>query len=119
MGVGVKFVDVIPSSVEQAVEIGKDKVKNYMFSGAYVSDLVGKRHEHEGFIYLLLQGVTGGAELGGDIAMAVIRPIEPATGDVTYRLVSYTEMSLTSTDVVIFLRNGDFKVVHRDDCGLI
>lgn len=119
MAVGVKFVDVIPSSVEQAVEISKDKVKNYMFSGAYVSDLVGKKHEHEGFIYLCLQGVTGGSTLGGDIAMVVVRPIVPATGEPSYRLVSYTPMTLTMDEVVVFLRNGDFKVVHRDDCGLI
>ena len=116
MATGVKFVNVIPESVEQATAITKDKVRKYLFDGVYVHELVGKKHVHNGYIYLCLQGVTGGSTLGGDIAMAVVRPIKPATGEATYRLVSYTEMTLSLTDVVIFLSEGDFKVVHKDDC---
>ena len=119
MAIGVKFVDVKPSSVEGAKDVQKENVKNFMFSGSYVSDLVGKKHEHEGFIYMLVQGTTGGVELGGSIAMVVLRPIVSATEGTTYRLVSYTPMTLELDEVVIFLRNGDFKVVHRDDCGMI
>ena len=99
MAIGVKFVDVIPSSVENAVEV--------------------KRYEYEGFIYMCLQGVTGGTELGGDIAIAVLRPVRPAVGQASYHLVSYTPLTYTRSDVAIFLRNGDFKVVKRDDCNLI
>lgn len=119
MATGVKYVTVIPESVDQAVELDKGLIKNYLFSGVYVHDFVGKKHEHEGFIFLCLQGVTGGTTLGGEIAVVVLYPVRPATGSPTYRLVGYEKMTLSMEDVFIFLRNGDYKVVHRDDCGLI
>ncbi len=112
-------MDVIPSSVENAVEVKKGNVKNYLFVGIPMSEFIGKRYEYEGFIYMCLQGVTGGVELGGDIAIAVLRPVRPATGQVSYHLVSYTPLTYTRSDVAILLRNGDFKVVKRDDCNLI
>ena len=112
-------MDVIPSSVENAVEVKKGDVKNYLFVGIPMSEFIGKRYEYEGFIYMCLQGVTGGVELGGDIAIAVLRPVRPATGQVSYHLVSYTPLTYTRSDVAILLRNGDFKVVKRDDCNLI
>ena len=119
MAIGVKFVDVIPSSVENAVEVKKGDVKNYLFVGIPMSEFIGKRYEYEGFIYMCLQGVTGGTELGGDIAIAVLRPVRPAVGQASYHLESYTPLTYTRSDVAIFLRNGDFKVVKRDDCNLI
>lgn len=119
MAIGAKFVDVIPSSVENAVEVKKEDVKNYLFVGIPMSEFIGKRYEYEGFIYMCLQGVTGGTELGGDIAIAVLRPVRPATGQASYHLVSYTPLTYTRSDVAILLRNGDFKVVKRDDCNLI
>lgn len=112
-------MDVIPSSVENAVEVKKGDVKNYLFVGIPMSEFIGKRYEYEGFIYMCLQGVTGGVELGGDIAIAVLRPVRPATGQVSYHLVSYTPLTYTRSDVAILLRNGDFKVVKRYDCNLI
>lgn len=112
-------MDVIPSSVENAVEVKKGDVKNYLFVGIPMSEFIGKRYEYEGFIYMCLQGVTGGVELGGDIAIAVLRPVRPATGQVSYHLVSYTPLAYTRSDVAILLRNGDFKVVKRYDCNLI
>lgn len=112
-------MDVIPSSVENAVEVKKGNVKNYLFVGIPMSEFIGKRYEYEGFIYMCLQGVTGGVELGGDIAIVVLRPVRPATGQVSYHLVSYTPLTYTRSDVAILLRNGDFKVVKRDDCNLI
>ena len=90
MAIGAKFIDVIPSSVENAADVN-----------------------------MCLQGVTGGTELGGDIAIAVLRPVRPATGQASYHLVSYTPLTYTRSDVAILLRNGDFKVVKRDDCNLI
>ena len=119
MAIGVKFVDVKPSSVEGAKDVQKENVKNFMFSGSYVSDLVGKKHKHEGFIYMLVQGTTGGVELGGAIAMVVLRPIVSATEGTTYRLVSYTPMTLELDEAVIFHRNGDFTAGHRHDCGMV
>ena len=119
MAIGAKFVDVIPSSVENAVEVKKGDVKNYLFVGIPMSEFIGKRYEYEGFIYMCLQGVTGGVELGGDIAIAVLRPVRPATGQASYHLVSYAPLTYTRSDVAILLRNGDFKVVKRDDCNLI
>lgn len=119
MAIGAKFLDVIPSSVENAMEVGKVDVKNYLFTGIPMSEFIGKRHEYEGFIYMCLQGVTGGTELGGDIAVAVLRPVRPAVGAASYHLVSYTPLTYTRSDVVVLLRGGDFKVVKRDDCNLI
>lgn len=112
-------MDVIPSSVENAVEVKKGDVKNYLFVGIPMSEFIGKRYEYEGFIYMCLQGVTGGVELGGDIAIAVLRPVRPSIGQASYHLVSYTPLTYTRSDVAILLRNGDFKVVKRDDCNLI
>lgn len=119
MTIGAKFVDVIPSSVENAIEVKKEDVKTYLFVGIPMSEFIGKKHEFEGYIFMCLQGVTGGVELGGDIAIAVLRPVRPAVGQASYHLVSYTPLTYTRSDVAIFLRNGDFKVVKRDDCNLI
>lgn len=47
MAIGVKFVDVIPSSVENAVEVKKEDVKNYLFVGIPMSEFIGKRYEYE------------------------------------------------------------------------
>mgnify|MGYP001094929973 CR=1 FL=1 len=68
MAIGAKFVDVIPSSVENAIEVKKEDVKTYLFVGIPMSEFIGKKHEFEGYIFMCLQGVTGGVELGGDIA---------------------------------------------------
>lgn len=119
MAIGVKFVDVIPSSVENAVEVKKGDVKNYLFVGIPMSEFIGKRYEYEGFIYMCLQGVTGGTELGGDIAIAVLRPVRPAVGEASYHLVDIKKCKYNRTDVVLLFREGDFKVVKRDDCNLI
>lgn len=119
MAIRAKFVDVIPSSVENAIEVKKEDVKTYLFVGIPMSEFIGKKHEFEGYIFMCLQGVTGGVELGGDIAVAVLRPVRPAVGQASYHLVSYTPLTYTRSDVAIFLRNGDFKVVKRDDCNLI
>lgn len=119
MAIGAKFVDVIPSSVENAIEVKKEDVKTYLFVGIPMSEFIGKKHEFEGYIFMCLQGVTGGVELGGDIAVAVLRPVRPAVGQASYHLVSYTPLTYTRSDVAIFLRNGDFKVVKRDNCNLI
>ena len=45
MAIGVKFVDVIPSSVENAVEVKKGDVKNYLFVGIPMSEFIGKKYE--------------------------------------------------------------------------
>ena len=119
MAIGVKFVDVIPSSVQNAVEVKKGDVKNYLFVGIPMSEFIGKRYEYEGFIYMCLQGVTGGTELGGDIAIAVLRPVRPAVGEASYHLVDIKKCKYNRTDVVLLFREGDFKVVKRDDCNLI
>lgn len=119
MAIGVKFVDVIPSSVENAVEVKKGDVKNYLFVGIPMSEFIGKKHEFEGYIFMCLQCVTGGTELGGDIAIAVLRPIRPATGPASYHLVDIEKYKYNRTDVVLLFREGDFKVVKRDDCNLI
>lgn len=119
MAIGVKFVDVIPSSVENAVEVKKGDVKNYLFVGIPMSEFIGKRYEYEGFIYMCLQGVTGGTELGGDIAIAVLRQVRPAVGEASYHLVDIKKCKYNRTDVVLLFREGDFKVVKRDDCNLI
>ena len=58
-------------------------------------------------------------ELGGDIVIAVLGLVAPPSGQASYHLVSYTPLTYTRSDVAIFLRNGDFKVVKRDDCNLI
>lgn len=126
MAIGVKFVDVIPSSVENAVEVKKGDVKNYLFVGIPMSEFIGKKYEYEGFIYMCLQGVTLGERMSNGvrdvnaiISIAVLRPVRPATGQASYHLVSYTPLTYTRSDVAILLRNGDFKVVKRDDCNLI
>lgn len=49
-----------------------------------MSEFIGKKHEFEGYIFMCLQGVTGGVELGGDIAVAVLRPVRPAVGEASY-----------------------------------
>ena len=64
MAIGAKFVDVIPSSVENAIEVKKEDVKTYLFVGIPMSEFIGKKHEFEGYIFMCLQGVTGGVELG-------------------------------------------------------
>ena len=87
MAIGAKFIDVIPSSVENAADVKKEDVKNYLFVGIPMSEFIGKKHEFEGYIFMCLQGVTGGVELGGDIAIAVLRPVRPATGPASYHLV--------------------------------
>lgn len=84
MAIGAKFIDVIPSSVENAADVKKEDVKNYLFVGIPMSEFIGKKHEFEGYIFMCLQGVTGGVELGGDIAIAVLRPVRPATGPASY-----------------------------------
>lgn len=119
MAIGAKFVDVIPSSVENAIEVKKEDVKTYLFVGIPMSEFIGKRYEYEGFIYMCLQGVTGGTELGGDIAIAVLRPVRPAVGEASYHLVDIKKCKYNRTDVVLLFREGDFKVVKRDDCNLI
>jgi hypothetical protein len=119
MAIGAKFIDVIPYSVENVAEVKKEDVKNYLFVGIPMSEFIGKRYEYEGFIYMCLQGVTGGVELGGDIAIAVLRPIRPATGPASYHLVDIEKYKYNRTDVVLLFREGDFKVVKRDDCNLI
>jgi hypothetical protein len=119
MAIGAKFIDVIPSSVENAADVKKEDVKNYLFVGIPMSEFIGNKHEFEGYIFMCLQGITGGTELGGDIAIAVLRPVRPAVGQASYHLVSYTPLTYTRSDVAILLRNGDFKVVKRDDCNLI
>ena len=119
MAIGAKFVDVIPSSVENAIEVKKEDVKTYLFVGIPMSEFIGKKHEFEGYIFMCLQGVTGGVELGGDIAVAVLRPVRPAVGGASYHLVDIKKCKYNRTDVVLLFREGDFKVVKRDDCNLI
>lgn len=117
MGVGVKFIDIVPSSVEQATSV--EGTKNYLFSGVSMRDFIGKKYEANGYIYMLLQEVTGGETIGGKVSLAVVRPVRPALGDATYHLFSLEQMAYIPTSVVIFLREGDYKVVKRDDCNLI
>ena len=119
MAIGAKFVDVIPSSVENAIEVKKEDVKTYLFVGIPMSEFIGKKHEFEGYIFMCLQGVTGGVELGGDIAVAVLRPVRPAVGEASYHLVDIKKCKYNRTEVVLLFREGDFKVVKRDDCNLI
>lgn len=119
MAIGAKFIDVIPYSVENVAEVKKEDVKNYLFVGIPMSEFIGKKHEFEGYIFMCLQCVTGGTDLGGDIAIAVLRPIRPATGPASYHLVNIEKYKYNRTDVVLLFREGDFKVVKRDDCNLI
>lgn len=119
MAIGAKFIDVIPYSVENVAEVKKEDVKNYLFVGIPMSEFIGKKHEFEGYIFMCLQRVTGGTELGGDIAIAVLRPIRPAIGPASYHLVDIEKYKYNRTDVVMLFREGDFKVVKRDDCNLI
>ena len=119
MAIGAKFIDVIPSSVENAADVKKEDVKSYLFVGIPMSEFIGKKHEFEGYIFMCLQGVTGGVELGGDIAIAVLRPVRPATGPASYHLVDIEKHKYNRTDVVLLFRGGAFKVVKRDDCNLI
>ena len=117
MAIGAKFVDVIPSSVENAIEVKKEDVKTYLFVGIPMSEFIGKKHEFEGYIFMCLQGVTGGVELGGDIAVAG-RTVG-VVGISAYHLVDIKKCKYNRTDVVLLFREGDFKVVKRDDCNLI
>lgn len=119
MAIGAKFVDIIPSSVENTVSVNKDQVKNYLFVGIPMSEFIGKKYEYEGFIFTCPQGTTGGVELGGDIAVTVLRPVRPAVGEASYHLVSYERIKYTRSDVIILLREGDYKIIKRDDCNLI
>lgn len=115
--VGAKFIDIIPETVEQAKEV--KNTKNYLFSGIPMSELIGKKHEANGFIYMLLQEVTGGETIGGEVALAVLRPVRVAVGPASYHLVSFEKMKYQPTNVVVFLTEGDYKVINRNDCRLI
>ena len=39
MAIGAKFVDVIPSSVENTIEVKKEDVKTYLFVGIHMGGL--------------------------------------------------------------------------------
>lgn len=119
MAIGAKFVDIIPSSVENAVGVNKSDVKNYLFVGIPMSEFIGKKYEFEGFVFMCLQGVTGGTESGGDIAVVVLRPVRPAVGQASYHLVDYRRCKYNRSDVCLLFRGGDFKVITRDNCNLI
>lgn len=77
-----------------------------------MSEFIGKKHEFEGYIFMCLQGVTGGVELGGDIAVAVLRPVRPAVGEASYHLVDIKKCKYNRTDVVLLFREGDLRLLN-------
>lgn len=87
-----------------------------------MSEFIGKRYEYEGFIYMCLQGVTGGTELGGDIAIAVLRPIRPPSGRhliIWYRihLLRIRDLMWRYSFAMVILRLLNVTIVILSDHG--